>query len=363
MSVSVRLLASSERDAAAGVWAQLVEAGARDGVAASLDWTSTWLDHFGDVVPHRFAVAERGGEPVGAALVCGPVRRRRARVPLRTVLVGTAGEPEGEGVHVEYNRVLARPGEQRAVADALLAALRDAGGWDELLLPGFAPADAEPWDAAGVRWDAEPSPVCALSEAGEDGVLGLLSPGVRRRVRQSLREYGELETELARTGAHARDVLDELVELHGRRWAADGAPGAFGSPRLIGFHRDLADRWAQSGLVRLFRARAAGETVGCLYGMVEDDRLLFYQSGLRAETDNRRRPGLVAHVAFMEACRRDGLREYDFLAGESRYKRELSTGAVELLWGTVRRPGPRQVLRAGMHAGRSLARAARPRGA
>jgi CelD/BcsL family acetyltransferase involved in cellulose biosynthesis len=182
-------------------------------------------------------------------------------------------------------------------------------------------------------------------------------------VRQSLRAYGELETEVARTPAQARDVLDELIDLHGRRWAADGAPGAFASPRLVGFHRDLADRWVGSGRVRLFRARAGGETVGCLYGMVEDDRLLFYQSGLRAEADNRRRPGLVAHVAFMEACRLDGLREYDFLAGESRYKRELSTGAVELLWGTVRRPGPRQALRAGMHAGRSLARAARPRGA
>jgi CelD/BcsL family acetyltransferase involved in cellulose biosynthesis len=276
------------------------------------------------------------------------------------MLIGTAGEPEGERVHVEYNRVLARPGEERAVAGALLEALREAGGWDELLLPGFAPADAAYWEA---RWDAEPSPVCALSEAGEDGVLGLLSSGVRRRVRQSLRAYGELETEVAHTPAQALDVLDELIELHGRRWAADGAAGAFASPRLVGFHRDLAERWAESGRVRLFRARAGGETVGCLYGMVEDDRLLFYQSGLRAESDNRRRPGLVAHVAFMEACRRDGLREYDFLAGESRYKRELSTGAVELLWGTVRRPGPRQALRAGVHAGRSLARAARPRGA
>ena len=111
MTLSARLLGPSERDAAAGVWAQLVAAGARDGVAGSWDWTSTWLDHFGEVVPHRFAIAERAGEPVGAALVCGPVRRRRAGVPLRTVLVGTAGEPEGERVHVEYNRALARPGE------------------------------------------------------------------------------------------------------------------------------------------------------------------------------------------------------------------------------------------------------------
>jgi CelD/BcsL family acetyltransferase involved in cellulose biosynthesis len=363
MNLTTRLLGSTERRAAAAAWTELVAAGARDGVAASWEWTSTWLEHFGEVVPHRFALVERAGEPAGAALICGPVRRRRAGVPLRTLLVGTAGEPAGERVHVEHNRVLARPGEERAVAGALLAALRGAGGWDELLLPGFAPADAAHWDAAvqRVSWTAEPSPVCELEAAGDDGVLGLLSAGVRRRVRQSMRAYGELETGCARTPADARDVLDELIELHGRRWASAGAPGAFASARLVGFHRALAEAWADSGRVRLFRVRAGGDTIACLYGMVEDGRLLFYQSGLRAETDNRLRPGLVAHVLCMEACRRDGLREYDFLAGDSRYKRELSTAVRELLWGTVQRPGPRQALRAGMHAGRSLARAARSR--
>lgn len=51
----------------------------------------------------------------------------------------------------------------------------------------------------------------------------------------------------------------------------------------------------------------------------------------------------------MRACAAHGLREYDFLAGDARYKSELATGARELVWARwTRRPvrgGPATALR------------------
>jgi CelD/BcsL family acetyltransferase involved in cellulose biosynthesis len=357
VSTAVRMLGRGERAAAAAVWTALEAAGARGGVAGSWDWTETWVEHYGAVVPHRFAVVERDGTPVGAALVCGPVRHRRGPVPVRLLHVGTAGEPPGTGVHVEYNRLLAAPGEQHAVAGALLGALRGESGWDELELPGFAPEDAEPLAAAwpAIRWDARPSPVADLAAAGEDGVLGLLASGPRRRVRQSLRAYGELETELATGPEHALDILDELIRLHTERWEREGKPGAFASPAFTAFHRALVARWAAAGRALLFRARSADGTVGCLYLLREDDRALFYQSGLSAPADNRLRPGVVAHLLCMEACRAAGVREYDFLAPDSRYKRELATTTRELRWGVARRARLRHVIVDGARGGRALA--------
>ena len=71
--------------------------------------------------------------------------------------------------------------------------------------------------------------------------------------------------------------------------------------------------------------------------VVEDRRFLFYQSGLATFRDNRCRPGLAAHGLCMQACLERGLEEYDFLEGESRYKRGLSNTERELVWGSGRR--------------------------
>jgi CelD/BcsL family acetyltransferase involved in cellulose biosynthesis len=40
----------------------------------------------------------------------------------------------------------------------------------------------------------------------------------------------------------------------------------------------------------------------------------------------------------MQACLEHGLIEYDFLAGDSRYKRDLSNSSRELVWATAERP-------------------------
>ena len=40
----------------------------------------------------------------------------------------------------------------------------------------------------------------------------------------------------------------------------------------------------------------------------------------------------------MQSCYERGLTEYDFLAGDSIYKRQLSTATRELVWARWRRP-------------------------
>ena len=55
--------------------------------------------------------------------------------------------------------------------------------------------------------------------------------------------------------------------------------------------------------------------------------------------DGRVKPGLTCHVAAMEAARLAGMAEYDFLGGDSRYKRSLATDVRALHWATWQRRG------------------------
>ena len=349
MAASVRLLSADNVAPARAAFVGLEQrVGASNvAVAASWTWVAAWLRQYADVVGCRFAVGELDGRICGAALLCHAARRS-GDLWLRRLHVGTAGEPKHHSVFAEDNALLAAPGDEAAFAAGLLSTLRADESWDELLFDAYGPADAatlkrfEP----GLVLRPEVSPYTDLFRARDGGgeVLGLLRTGVRQRFRSSLRRYGDLRTQVARS-ADASDVLDDLIALHQARWTAAGHRGAFSSPRFAAFHRSVAPRLVAEGRAILFRvATASGTTIACLYGFVQHGRFLFYQSGLALTVDNRDRPGLVAHVLLMQACAERGLEAYDLLPGDSRYKRELATDERELVWATARRRRARPML-------------------
>ena len=60
--------------------------------------------------------------------------------------------------------------------------------------------------------------------------------------------------------------------------------------------------------------------------------LYHYQWGLPQFEDNRLSPGFVTGYLVMEEAQRRGLTELNWLAGDSRYKRDLSNGQRSLIW-------------------------------
>lgn len=335
-AVRVRFRPAHEREAVATLWTGLEERLGSTGLTCSWAWTETWLRHYGEAVAHRFAVGEVAGEVVGIALVTAalpiPVERLRFR---GIVHLGTAGEPRGESVDVEYNRLLCDPAWRPAYAAALMDAIRDELKPAAIRLAGFVPEDATLLAMAqpgfAVRDLACPAFDLAAARAEGKDVLAMLGGGVRSRIRRSDRGLGEIRAEWATTPAEALSIYDELIALHQVRWEREGRPGAFASARFSGFHRDLIARSLGSEpRVLLYRLRNEGGTIGCLYGFIEDGMVLFYQSGFVETDDNRVKPGLSTHASCMQACLERGLDTYNFLAGEARYKRELATTELTL---------------------------------
>lgn len=334
-------------------WTSLHDGGVRS-LAVSWTWIDAWLRHYGDTVSPSFALVERGGEPIGAALL---VVSRRDRLRERRLYLGTAGEPNGEGVFVEYNDVLCAPEDRTDVIGAVLNTVRDEPGWDELHAPGLRPETAELLaQELPVDQSADRSWTIRLDAGTQvyDGLKG----SVRRLVRQARESLEPGAAEEVLGAAAARGAMDELARLHQDRWTAAGRPGVFASRRFAGFLGDLTETWADSGRIRYFRLPDSGDkALGYVVGFVEDGRFMFYQSGFRQFPDNRKRAGLLGHVEFAELCRRDGLAEYELLAGDARYKRQLSGGEFNTLyWSRHRRPTLRNVALA---AGRRAAAATR----
>lgn len=341
-ALQIRELSDGERSAAGAAWAEVEAAADEVPLACSWVWTQTWLEHYGDLVRHRFVVGERGGVPCAVALVTMSCPPPPARLRPRVLRLGTAGEPRSDTVWVERNGMLTVPGLRKAFAQELIAVLSRRGDWDRLEIDGFVPAHADALAAAAPALVLAPkeTPVADLSDPTD--VLERLGGGARRRARQTLNRFGELELDWPPTLEDKLSVLDELSALHSERRRDAGEVGAFDSARFTAFHRALITRAGDAAAV--VRVRSGEQTVGCLYGLAEGRRMLFYQSGLRRYDDNKLRAGTAAHVMFMRACAERGFTIYDFLAPPDRYKRELATGADELVWGWLDRRTPRTLL-------------------
>lgn len=338
---ALRIVELADANEAGAIWRRIESRLEQDTLMSGWDWTWTWLDHYGDVVPHHFLAAMGPDGVCGIALVTRGAGQRRGPLPVRTRHLGTAGEPEGESACVEYNRLLVEPRYRIAFLSALIDRLRaDRFGWDIVELNGFDPDEIDTLRAIepGFSVDRRICYVADLKEARDNGkdIVDCLPKSVGGKVRKNLRRFeerfGPLQTEWVEDDARAGELYDELVELHQARWQSAGHPGSFASSRFRSFHRDLITRLLPDQRLVLFRVTAGEQMIGTFYGFVERGCVYHYQWGLSRFDDNALSPGFVVGALFMRDASERGYDELNWLAGDVRYKRDLSTTSRELVW-------------------------------
>jgi hypothetical protein len=348
----LRVLPSSQRDAALSLWRTLENRFNSDPeqprqvpLAVSSDWTEIWLRHYGSVVPHEFLVLSDHNGPVGITLLTsklgpgiGPFREKSRHL-------GTAGEQHGESVCVEHNQLLVLPSDQVLFHEHLVTHVLQDKSWESLRLDGFTEGQAAGLlaELPGFEVRRRESPYYDLKAAREAGgdPLDRLGRSTRQNVRRLLRKSGEIQVTWAEAPDEAREIFDELVMLHQARWRAVGQPGAFASPKFLGFQRSLIEHSfrgpSDKRRVVLFRARQGEQTIGCLLLLIDCNRLLDYVSGL-ADFNVVASPGMVTHTLGIQEALKRGYDAYDFLVGEKRHKDNLSTDVNHLVWATWSRP-------------------------
>jgi CelD/BcsL family acetyltransferase involved in cellulose biosynthesis len=333
----------TEPAAVRAVWEALAEP-AKASYFLSWPWVENWLGSLPPTARLQLLVMMQGETPVAAGFLGRRTMLRNRVVPSRALILNGTGWPEFDEICVEHNAWLASgPLGLRDVLDALPQV------WDELLLDALdAIPDAESVaDAWPIRLKIRERRPCYLVDlekvrsARDADYLSLLAGDLRSQIKRSYKLYqarGPIALEVATEPEHARDIFSELVALHQTTWKKRGEPGAFATPYFLRFHQRLIEGRIPHGEIQLMRIRAGTSTIGCLYNFVWHGTVSFYQSGVAYESDNRLKPGLLCHVEAIRHNAGAGHRLYDFLAGDARYKRGLSTDVREMVWATVQRP-------------------------
>jgi|GEM_PF-1745981 len=173
----------------------------------------------------------------------------------------------------------------------------------------------------------------ASLEGGFDNYLISLSPTRRARFKRLLRSAENLKARLIfpESPQQKRRLLRWLMACHQKDWQKRGSRGAFHIERKMHFHETLIDLLHGSTTSVVAALSIRGRLLYGIYGFLHPDRYEFYQSGNRMREDTAcKSPGILTHLLLMKELSKIGVSQYDFLSGEQRYKRELSSFSRQL---------------------------------
>jgi CelD/BcsL family acetyltransferase involved in cellulose biosynthesis len=263
----------------------------------------------------------------------------------RPILLGESGKADLDSVFIEHNGLLLDRQAPGDIAAQCWATLVETFGRAKWVISGTVESTcaALPPDRIARVRARRPAPYLDLSP-GIDPFDGF-STNTRQQLRRSLRaweEIGPLRLDVAAPGEADR-YLDALAELHQSYWTGRGKSGAFAEPFFGRFHDALLRRVGDGQSIDLIRVSAGDRVAGYLYNFVHDGWVAAYQSGFDFGPDaDRLRPGLVCHLLAIRHYAGAGMRRYDFLGGEARYKRSLADAEIPLVWLDVRHKLPWQ---------------------
>jgi CelD/BcsL family acetyltransferase involved in cellulose biosynthesis len=249
----------------------------------------------------------------------------------------------GASYHADYATVLAAPGDLNAVCEAVAESLaaQDPSRWDVVDLRRLRHGDpatdalvgAFEWAAPRAGWlvtreQEDVCPVVTLPPGVDfDGYLAALGKKERHEIRRKIRRAEAAGSVGLESSASPIDDLDAFVDLHQKRWGAEGLfPPTEGGAASRRFFGELFESCAPTGIVDLSFLTVGGRRIAAGVTFDDGEAVYYYNAGV--EPDARElSPGVVMVACYIQRAIELGRTRVDFLRGNEPYKYEW--GAVD----------------------------------
>jgi CelD/BcsL family acetyltransferase involved in cellulose biosynthesis len=143
-------------------------------------------------------------------------------------------------------------------------------------------------------------------------------------------DHAQIDHALANTGhSCVLTRLGELQRLHQARRGMLDQPGCFSNTRFESFLTEAVELLSKRGLARIDWCEVEGKTVATHLVLKGSDTLFMYQSGIDPEA-MKLEPGHLLTIASIQNAIERGVRYYDTLRGEEKYKTYWGSAAVSL---------------------------------
>ena len=145
-----------------------------------------------------------------------------------------------------------------------------------------------------------------------------------RRRRRKLGRHGRVEFEVHDGRSDLDRLLEEGFAVEAAGWKGNGGTAIASRPATLSFYTDLARWLAARGALRLSFLRLNGRAIAFDYAIEECGRYALLKTGYD-ETFHSVGPGHELHWFTIERAFKQGLKRFDFLGKDDRWKREWTS--------------------------------------
>ena len=127
-------------------------------------------------------------------------------------------------------------------------------------------------------------------------------------------------------------LIDDVMNLHQKRWQAEGEPGSFADPAMREFLHDAMGNFHARGLAKVNAACIDGRTIAGEMMMIGGDRVAYgYSAGYDID-ESELEPGRVVCVDTLNQMYgvEDRFDAVDFMRGDEEYKTRFTTESRRL---------------------------------
>lgn len=277
----------------------------------------------------RYAlIARKGDKVIGMGILC--TRYSNGKL---VAFLNRTGHDESDQVWIEYNDFLLHKDFEAEARLALIQFCCEEIEFDEIVVGASLKKALVPFNLYfkknRVEWYSQTYQVDLRRFYDKSDFLCSLSSNTRYQIQRAEREYrkfGSAQVERATTKELALSWLYEAAPHHIKRWSNTRVGSGFENPHFVNFHKGFIEDLFACGKIDLLRVSFGDHTIAYLYNFLIDKRVFFYLSAnIYFGNTKHAKPGLVAHALAIEHYIKQGFDTYDFMGGESQYKRSFAT--------------------------------------
>jgi hypothetical protein len=303
----------------------------------SWHWIATWYKRL--PTKPQILVAKIDNQCAGVCIVLNKKVKRFGLIKSLQLYLHKTGDEKLDQAWIEYNDFLVVDEHSEAIKYAFVKYITEIMHWDELIIGAsdsktFTPLllnDLEKrdiWKSLSYKTDLE------YIRENKLEYINTLSKNTRYQINRSLRIYqswGGIELRFAASADEAVQWFEDAGPLHIQRWYKTKVGSGYSNPEFVAFHKALISEAFDSGNIHLIKIVAGDKVVCYLYNFIDGKEVKFYLAATNFNnSDKNLKPGLITHYLAINHYIKAGYSTYDFMAGESQYKRSLSSKVSEV---------------------------------
>ena len=152
-----------------------------------------------------------------------------------------------------------------------------------------------------------------------------------RRAAEKIDDGGPIERLIASSEEEVEEFTNAVIEMHQRRWQAEGQQGSYADPNFRNFMMDAVNAFAKRQQLYLTVLTHEGRIVGGELNFVGTNKILYsYTSGYALDAADLG-PGRILRVDSCLQMYREGLAGIDYMRGDETYKTRMTSQASPIM--------------------------------